>query len=88
MTVLPYHIPLIVSNCGGLTEPLSINPDIGILIDSPLSCDSITESIQKSINQKDKYLLIKETPDNWKEIEDFYDWSSISYMTLKVYYSN
>lgn len=84
LTTLAAHIPIVVSNVGGLNEPLNV-AEVGWNIG-----DANPENLRKTL------LTILHTPQiiehikndykSWNSIEAFYDWKRISKQTESLYY--
>lgn len=83
LTALSEHLPVITTNVGGISEPISI-ANIGWNIG-----DAKIENLQKTLlnilHSPEKILNIKKDDEGWKKIEKFYDWRKISKETELLY---
>ncbi len=83
LTALSEHIPVITTNVGGISEPISI-ANIGWNIG-----DAKIEKLQKTLlnilHSPEEILNIKKDDEGWKKIEKFYDWRKISKETELLY---
>lgn len=83
LTALSEHIPVITTNVGGISEPISI-AHIGWNIG-----DAKIENLQKTLlnilHSPEEILNIKKDDEGWKKIEKFYDWRKISKETELLY---
>lgn len=83
LTALSEHIPVITTNVGGISEPISI-ANIGWNIG-----DAKIENLQKTLlnilHSPEEILNIKKDDEGWKKIEKFYDWRKISKETELLY---
>jgi glycosyltransferase involved in cell wall biosynthesis len=83
LSLLAMHKPVIVSNCGGLTQPFEIGK-VGWIIDE-LSHKALSEVIYSIVHDKYEFLKIRDDKELWTKIDDFYSWHRIGAMTLKYY---
>ena len=83
LTYLAEHIPVLVSNIGGLTQPFEI-ANVGWVLEN-LNSQCLTDRIMRIIEKKEELRNIKDNLENWKKIDEFYDWKSIGNTTLKLY---
>ena len=85
LTALSEHLPVITTNVGGISEPISI-ANIGWNIG-----DAKIENLQKTLlnilHSPEEILNIKKDDEGWKKIEKFYDWRKISKETELLYKS-
>lgn len=83
LTALSEHIPVITTNVGGISEPISI-AHIGWNIG-----DAKIENLQKTLlnilHSPEEILNVKKDDEGWKKIEKFYDWRKISKETELLY---
>lgn len=83
LTALSEHLPVITTNVGGISEPISI-ANIGWNIG-----DAKIENLQKTLlyilHSPEEILNIKKDDEGWKKIEKFYDWRKISKETELLY---
>lgn len=85
LTYLAEHIPVIVSNIGGLTQPFEIG-NVGWILNE-LSSDSLANILLNVIKVSDQLQVIKNNNALWSRIDEFYDWKSIGQKTQKLYES-
>jgi len=83
LTYLAEHIPVLVSNIGGLTQPFEI-ADVGYVLES-LNSQCLAECIKKILKDNERIKKLKNNKDNWKKIDDFYDWKNIGVKTVNLY---
>lgn len=82
-TAINVHIPIVVSNKGGLTEPLEI-ADVGWCIGEP-GVDSLSHAIETIVSDKKKLYRIKTDESKWTCLEEYYSWNRIGQKTLCLY---
>lgn len=82
-TAINVHIPFVVSNKGGLTDPLSI-ADVGWCIGEP-SVGSLSHAIETIVSDKNKLYRIKTDKSKWTCLEEYYSWNRIGQNTLCLY---
>jgi len=81
LTALTEHVPIMVSDVGGLAEPLKI-ANVGISIPN---INHLTEGLLYIVSHKEEFLKIKCDVESWKKIEDYYSWTTISKLNQKLY---
>lgn len=86
LTVLGTHTPVLVSEVGGLTEPLEI-AHVGWKI-QPNNQFALQKALIYIQTHPNEIRDIKENEDAWRQIEKYYNWESISKQTLAVYQSH
>lgn len=79
------NIPVIVSNAGGLTDPLSYGK-IGWCIGSP-SRKNLSKCLLSLVNNKEEIEKLKNDKNSFNAVKSIYSWSNISSMTKKLYHS-
>lgn len=85
MTVLTEHIPVLVTNVGGLAEPLLVAP-VGWML-SQLSADHLRQALLDLINHPDKIKAIKNDTNSWDAVCRHYSWEHIGQQTQQLYES-
>ena len=83
LTYLAEHIPVIVSNIGGLIQPFDIGK-VGWIL-KELSASELSETIENVINNKTQIKSITNDYLLWKKIDDYYNWKSIGKKTYSLY---
>jgi glycosyltransferase involved in cell wall biosynthesis len=83
LTALSERVPVIISDIAGLKEAISI-ADIGWNIGEPTS-KNLSETLLDLIQNSDHLLKKKNNDEEWKKIEDYYDWDSIAFKTYRLY---
>ena len=77
------HIPILVSDVGGLTDPLAIAP-IGWNIGAP-TCDNLRKAILDIVSHPDTINAIKHNDEAWQRLADAYSWKQIGKTTSTIY---
>lgn len=83
LTVLAQCTPILVSNVGGLTEPLEI-VQVGWKI-QPNNPESLRQALLYLKNHPNEIRRIKEDKEAWQHIKNHYDWDNICHKTLALY---
>lgn len=83
LTYLSKHIPVIVSNIGGLTQPFEIG-NVGWILDD-LNSGILRLLLESLIVDKEKIQAIKENLQLWEVLDDYYDWGKIGEITDSHY---
>lgn len=86
LTAITEKIPLLVTNIGGLTEPLAISR-IGWSID-PENEQQLREMLIYLVNHPDEIASIKRDQEGWDRVQKYYGWEQIGKLTLQVYRNN
>lgn len=86
LTALAAHLPIIVTNEGGLTQPFEVRDDIGIIIPE-LKESALRIVMENAIHDKKRIKQLKHDSDLWQDIEDYYSWENISRETQNAYES-
>ena len=81
LTALTEHVPIMVSDVGGLAEPLKI-ANVGISIPD---INYLAEGLLYIVSHKEEFLKIKCDIESWEKIEDYYSWTTISKLNQKLY---
>lgn len=84
LTTLAAHIPIVVSNVGGLNEPLNV-AEVGWNIGNA-NPENLRKTLLSILYAPHIIELIKNNIKSWNSIEDFYDWEQISKQTESLYY--
>ncbi|MBQ8676667.1 MAG: glycosyltransferase family 4 protein [Bacteroidaceae bacterium] len=85
MTAITERIPILVSNVGGLADPLKI-ADIGWMINDVCDKEELRDMLLHILNSQEKIKSIKADNAGWSRIHDFYDWERISLQTQQLYH--
>ena len=83
LTALSEHIPVVTTNTGGISEPMSI-AKVGWNIGEP-NVENIQTTLLHILRNSDEIIKIKQDKIGWKAIEDFYNWDKISNETEMLY---
>ena len=83
LTAISEHVPILVSDIEGLTEPLKVS-DVGWKIED-LSPENIAEAMKSIIAHPEKIQAIKDDNLAWAKLDDYYSWIPISRQTQEVY---
>ncbi|MCR5125742.1 MAG: glycosyltransferase family 4 protein [Treponema sp.] len=85
LTYLAEHIPVLVSNIGGLIQPFGI-ANVGWILER-LDSKCLSETLKKILTCNDGLAYKKNNLDNWIKIDSFYDWKNIGAKTSALYES-
>lgn len=83
LTYLAEHIPVIVSNIGGLIQPFEIGT-VGWVMEK-LSTEELEKLLLEVINNRSLLDNITDDKALWSKIDQFYDWNRIGYITEELY---
>lgn len=83
MQAIHEHIPVLVSNVGGLPDPLQLGP-IGWNIGEP-TIDNLRTKLLYLINHIDEITHIKNDLQTWLRVEEAYSWKRIGEKTSELY---
>ena len=83
LTAISEHIPILVTETGGLTEPFEV-AKIGWKI-SKADYHELKNMLVYLCNNKEEIKDLKNSKDVWKKVCDFYDWSIIGKKTQYLY---
>ncbi len=83
LTAISEHIPILVTETGGLTEPFEV-AKIGWKI-SKADYHELKNMLVYLCNNKEEIKDLKNSKDVWKKVCDFYDWSRIGKKTQYLY---
>uniref|UniRef100_UPI00402972AC glycosyltransferase n=1 Tax=Prevotella sp. TaxID=59823 RepID=UPI00402972AC len=84
LTMLSAHLPVIASNVGGISEPMTI-ADIGWNI-GKANFLNLQKTLLHILHTPEEILRKKKNDSGWNKIEKFYDWNEISKQTEMLYY--
>ena len=85
LTAIAEHVPVLVSNIGGLAEALSIAP-IGWTIPKT-DFEELRKAILYLLHHPEEIEKVKSDTNSWSIIGENYNWKSISTQTQKLYES-
>ena len=85
LTVLPEHIPILVTDVGSLAEPLNIAP-IGWKIRKAEEKE-LKKALIHLLSHKEEIEHIRNDHQAWEKVCSFYDWQAISRQTQLLYES-
>lgn len=83
MKALSYYKPVIVSNVGGLVEPLKIAKVGWVLEKNNSKC--LNKKIKEILRDKNELNQIANNEENWEKIKEYYDWKKIGKETSNFY---
>lgn len=83
LTALSEHVPVLVSDHEGLTEPLSV-ASVGWKL-KELSPEYLSTKMKELIDSRDIVQAVKADIESWKKIEKYFSWESISKSTQELY---
>lgn len=86
MTAMTEKIPVLVTEVGGLADPLKI-ADIGWCINDVLQKEQLRDMMIRILNETDKICSIKADSEGWNRINDYYGWERISLQTQALYHT-
>lgn len=82
-SALANDVPVIVSEVGGLTEPLKI-ANVGWNIGEPTK-DNLEREMSQLLDNPDEIEKVKSNKQEFQKIQNFYNWPRISEMTFRLY---
>ena len=85
MTTISERIPTLVTNVGGMPEPLQIAP-IGWVIEEEVNEANLQVALLHIISHPEEISNIKNDELAWKKVQAYYDWHNISLQTQKLYH--
>lgn len=85
-TAIDNEIPFIVSNAGGLAEPLSLG-DVGWCI-GEASIDKLSLRLEYLLSHSEEILSRKENSSAWNSVKKYYDWEIITQLTIQCYFKD
>lgn len=83
LTYLAEHIPVLVSNIGGLVQPFSIGK-VGWVLEN-LNSQDLSKLIETILSDKNELESICKNDEVWNRIDEFYDWKTIGNKTYSLY---
>ena len=84
LTAMAEHVPVLVSDAGGLADPLKV-AEVGWLIPQ-LSHQNLKDTLLQILSDPEKVRRIKQNNENWNKIEAEYSWEKISHTTQRLYH--
>lgn len=85
MTAINDNIPVLVSNVGGLPEPLEL-ADIGWNMGDP-SNENFEKTMNHIITHPDEIEKKKNNTEGWNRVKESYDWKNIAKKTEDIYFA-
>lgn len=85
LTALSEKVPILVTDEGGLAEPLKI-AKVGWCIDE-LTTDKLRQKMLEIIEKPEDIEILKTNQNEWNKIFKVYDWKNITKQTTKLYNS-
>lgn len=85
LSALPYRIPLLVSNIGGLSETLD-EADLGWIIEAG-NVDELANKLIYLVQNHEEIKRIKNNKTEWEKILNYYSWEEIGSKTKELYVS-
>lgn len=82
-TALAEHVPVLVSDAGGLAEPLSV-AKIGWCVKSN-DFEALKQKLQYLASNKEEIIEVKKNIKNWNKVCELYDWHNISKRMADIY---
>lgn len=83
MTALSEHIPVLVAEVGGLTDPLKV-ADVGWTL-AHCDAETIAEKLTYLISHQEEVALKHDAETEWKKIDKVFGWDEISRSTQSLY---
>ena len=84
MTTISEKIPTLVTNVGGLPEPLKL-AKIGWIIEDEINEANLRAALLNILHNPEEIRKIKQDENAWRKVQDFYDWHNISLQTQNLY---
>ena len=85
MTVMTDHIPVLVTDTGGMTEPLTIG-NIGWKI-QPSDEQALRDMLEHLVANPAEIQAVRDNLDAWNKVCSHYDWNNINRQTQRLYES-
>lgn len=83
LTAISTHTPFLVSNCGGLSEPLKI-ANVGWNI-GQATFENLSHILRDGCITKEIVMRIKSDENSWRLLENYYSWESLAKKT-RIFY--
>lgn len=83
LTAIDYQVPFLVSDAGGLTDPLTYGKVGWCMGDANVKNLSLT--LKYLIENPDEVAFVKHNVNVWKSVKSHFDWGNISCLTMKCY---
>jgi glycosyltransferase involved in cell wall biosynthesis len=84
MTTISEKIPTLVTNVGGLPEPLKL-AKIGWIIEDDINEANLQAALLNILHNPEEIRKIKQDENAWRKVQDYYDWHNISLQTQGLY---
>ena len=85
MTAMNDQIPVLISNVGGLPEPLQI-ADVGWNMGKP-TLDNFEKTMNHILKHSEEIKMKKNDQEGWTKVKEAYDWKNIAKKTEEVYFA-
>ena len=85
MTTISERIPTLVTDVGGLKEPLQI-AKIGWVIEEEVNEENLRAALLDLLYHSEEISKIKNDHQAWEKVQDYYDWHHISLQTQELYH--
>lgn len=85
LTVLPEHVPLLLTDVGSLAEPLTVAP-IGWKMERANE-QELRNALLYLLDHKDEIKSVRNDRQSWQKVCAFYGWQNISRQTQQLYES-
>ena len=85
MTTISERIPTLVTDVGGLKEPLQI-AKIGWVIEEEVNEENLRAALLDLLHHSEEISKIKNDHQAWEKVQDYYDWHHISLQTQELYH--
>lgn len=86
LTAIDNQIPFLVSNVGGLTDPLTFG-EVGWCI-GDASIENLTHKLQYLMKHEEEIYSVRRSIFAWQRVKAHYNWDNIAHLTFKCYVSN
>ena len=85
LTIMAEHIPVVVTDVGGITDPFEYGR-IGWIVPR-LTKEALRETLLSVVGNKEEARRIKSDEATWQRVNAHYDWREISHQTQRLYES-
>lgn len=83
LTAVAQRIPFIVTNAGGISEPLSV-ADVGWNM-GDASLENLNKCVMNLIHSSEEIRLKKDNVEGWDRLQQLYSWNNIALETYNLY---
>lgn len=83
LTALAEHVPVLVTNVGGLCDPFDVAP-VGWTIEAN-DVSALSRQLLYLQKHREEVTAIKQDASSWQRLRVYYDWQNIGRQTLQVY---